>query len=241
MGSNGTAARFGDVVCGLAAIAFDAETRAEEMIDSARLMVFFLLVLGIVILPGLDMAYIIGNGLSNGRTAALTAVAGIVAASICHVTLATLGITLLITRIPGALNILLLAGSIYIAWIGFCILRSRAGFEASPSAKARSSWTTFRQGMTTNLLNPKAYLFTLAVFPQFLRPQDGAVWFQAVTLWIIIAATQIVVYGPIAMAAGTARHFLSARPHIGLYVSRSVGVFLMLAAAFAAYEGWHRL
>ena len=211
------------------------------MIDSTHLTVFFLLVLGIVILPGLDMAYVIGNGLSNGRAAALTAVAGIVAASICHVTLATLGITLLITRIPGALNVLLLAGAVYIAWIGFSILRSRSGFEASPSAAMRSRWGTFRQGMATNLLNPKAYLFMLAVFPQFLRPGDGAVWFQAVTLWIIIAVTQLVVYGPIALVAGTARDFLSARPEIGLYVNRTVGVFLMLAAVFAAYEGWHRL
>lgn len=48
--------------------------------------------------------------------------------------------------------------------------------------------------MLTCLLNPKAYLFMFAVFPQFLRPEAGGIWLQATILGTIIAATQFSVY-----------------------------------------------
>ena len=56
----------------------------------------------------------------------------------------------------------------------------------------------FRRGMLTNLLNPKAYVFMLAVFPQFVRPEWGPIWMQAVVLGAIIIVTQLAVYSPIA-------------------------------------------
>ena len=68
----------------------------------------------------------------------------------------------------------------------------------------------FRRGMLTNLLNPKAYVFMLAVFPQFVRPEWGPIWMQAVVLGAIIIATQLAVYSPIALAAARARHWLAA-------------------------------
>jgi len=207
------------------------------MFHDAHLWLFFIIVFGVVILPGLDIAYILSCSLTGGRAAGLTAVAGIIAASICHVVMVTLGISVLIKVIPGAFNILLIAGALYIAWIGVSILRSKSAFGTAPDVTVRSAWTTFRQGMLTNLLNPKAYVFMLAIFPQFLQPQYGTIWLQALVLWIIIAITITGIYGSVALVAGSVRGLLIANPNAGVIINRVVGVALILAAILTGYEG----
>ncbi|MGH8401202.1 MAG: LysE family transporter, partial [Gammaproteobacteria bacterium] len=81
------------------------------MTHVAHLWLFFVLVFGIVILPGMDMAYVMGSALVGGTRTGLSAVTGIVAGAICHVTMAVLGISVLLKLIPGAFNVMLLAGA----------------------------------------------------------------------------------------------------------------------------------
>jgi threonine/homoserine/homoserine lactone efflux protein len=128
-------------------------------------------------------------------------------------------------------------GALYIAWIGVSLLRSQStsqpGSDAvsgSPVPVHGSAWTTFRQALTTCLLNPKAYLFMLAVFPQFLRVEYGAVWIQALALGGIIAVTQIAVYGGLALVAGSSQGWLSGRPAASLVIARLAGGMLLLGA-----------
>ena len=105
----------------------------------------------------------------------------------------------------------------------------------------RTHWATFRQAAVTNLLNPKAYMFMLAVFPQFLRVEHGPVWQQALVLGAIIAGTQAGVYGALALAAGSARGWLGSRPSAGLALNRGGGLVLILAAAITGIGGWRTL
>jgi threonine/homoserine/homoserine lactone efflux protein len=203
----------------------------------AQLWLFFALVFGVVILPGLDMAYIMGSALSGGRRAGFAALGGVVVGGACHVVMTGLGVSLLLRTVPGAFNALLITGALYIAWIGVSLLRSDAAFSVAATGD-RPLAATFRQGMLTCLLNPKAYLFMLAIFPQFLRPQYGALLAQAAVMWLIIALNQVLVYGGLALAADRARQWLSREPAAGAFVARSVGVLLIGAAMFTGIEGW---
>jgi len=203
----------------------------------AQLWLFFALVFGVVILPGLDMAYIMGSALSGGRRAGFAALAGVVAGGACHVVMTGLGVSVLLRTVPGAFNALLVAGALYIAWIGVSLIRSDAAFSVAATGD-RPLAATFRQGMLTCLLNPKAYLFMLAIFPQFLRPEYGALVVQAAVMWLIIALNQVFVYGGLALAADRARRWLSREPAAGVFVARSVGVLLIGAAMFTGIEGW---
>ena len=212
------------------------------MSHAASLVLFAGLVFGIVVLPGMDMAFVMGSSLVAGRRHGLAAVAGIVTGGIGHVVMTTLGISVLLKVIPGAFNALLLAGALYIAWIGISLLRSNSAFGmGSRGGASGSAWLTFRRGALTCLMNPKAYLFMLAVFPQFLHAGYGPLWLQAMMLWIIIALTQTCVYGGIAIGASQARGWLAQRPAAGMAAMRAVGVVLILAAVLTGIEGWRSL
>ena len=209
---------------------------------ATQLWLFFALVFGIVVLPGMDMAFVLGSALAGGRRSGLHAVAGLVAAGACHVAVGALGITALLAVVPGAMQAMLLLGAAYVAWIGWSLLRSRDGFGAdfigrSPAQRRRTRWATFRQAALTNLLNPKAYLFMLAVFPQFLRPEFGPMGRQAFVLGLIIALTQVGVYGLLALGAGGARGWLLARPGAGVALNRGVGALLVAVAVATCIGG----
>jgi len=211
------------------------------MSHSADLLLFAALVFGIIVLPGLDMAFVMGSSLAAGRRHGLAAVAGIAAGGVCHVVMTTLGISVLLKVIPAAFNALLLAGALYIAWIGISLLRADSAFGVQAEGGAMSAWTTFRRGALTSLMNPKAYLFMLAVFPQFLHAEYGPLWSQALALWVIIAVTQVAVYGAVALAAAQARGWLVRKPAAGMVAARVVGVVLVGAALLTGFEGWHSL
>jgi threonine/homoserine/homoserine lactone efflux protein len=207
----------------------------------ADLSLFAVLVFGIVVLPGLDMAFVMGSSLAAGRRHGLAAVAGIAAGGVCHVVMTTLGISVLLKVIPAAFNALLLAGALYIAWIGISLLRADSAFGVQAEGGAMPAWTTFRRGALTSLMNPKAYLFMLAVFPQFLHAEYGPLWSQALALWVIIAVTQVTVYGAVALVAAQARGWLVRRPAAGLVAARVVGMVLVGAALLTGFEGWRSL
>jgi threonine/homoserine/homoserine lactone efflux protein len=206
----------------------------------AHLWLFFLMVLGIIILPGMDMAFVMASSLTGGRKAGLFAVAGIVAGGICHVVAGALGLGILLQLVPGMVNVMLVAGSLYIAWIGWSLMRSTSVFGALPDIEPPSPWRTFRQAALTCLLNPKAYLFMLAIFPQFLRLEYGSLWIQAVALGFIIALTQTSVYGSLALAAASARRWLADRPAASVMMARTVGAVLITCAGFTAWQGWRQ-
>ncbi|WP_266168761.1 LysE family translocator [Dyella subtropica] len=211
------------------------------MIPSVQLGLFFLLVLGIIVLPGLDMAYVLGSSLMGGRRSGLAAVGGIMAGGVCHVVMATLGISVVLQLWPGAFNAVLWVGAAYVAWIGYAIWRSDGTFLPTAAAERHSRWVIFRRGAMTCLLNPKAYLFMLAVFPQFMRRGNGPLWLQAVVLGIVIALTQLAVYGLLACTAGGAQGWLAARPAYSRAVGRIVGALLMVMAVVTMSEGVRRL
>jgi threonine/homoserine/homoserine lactone efflux protein len=208
------------------------------MIPAAQLWLFFALVAGVILLPGLDMAYVLASALVDGRRGGMAATAGIVAGGVFHVALGAFGLMAVLRLFPAAFNALLLAGAAYIAWVGIGLLRTRAIVLATTTQRSRALSATVRQGLLTSLLNPKAYLFTLAVFPQFLRPQDGALWRQAGVLWLIIAATQVAVYGGVAVAGDRARAWLGSRPDANARLAKGVGILLLAVAAYTAWTGW---
>ena len=203
-----------------------------------HLWVYLLLVFGIILLPGMDMAYVLASALTGGRRGGFAAVAGIVTGAIFHMAAAVLGISVLLKLYPAAFRVMLLLGAAYIGWIGVDIIRRSSVLRLDSTGSVRPPALAFRQGMVNNLLNANAYLFTLAVIPQFLRPEYGPLWAQGVVLWSIGALCQLTVYGSVALLAAKVRAKLEDDPAAGTRIARVVGAMLMLVAVFAAVSGW---
>jgi threonine/homoserine/homoserine lactone efflux protein len=208
--------------------------------DLAHLWLFFLLVLGTVLLPGLDMAFVLGSALVGGRRGGMWAVAGLMAGGVVHVAMGATGLAVVLKVFPVAWNAMLLLGALYVAYVGVGLWRMGDGLATETNPTEGSSFAFFRRAALTNLLNPKAYVFMLAVFPQFIRPEAGTVAGQALVLGTIIAGTQGVVYGAVAYLSDDALKWLRAHPGRRRSFARVVGLLLIAVAAFTLVEGWRQ-
>ena len=206
--------------------------------DTSHLWLYFVLVAGIIVLPGMDMAFVMASALADGRRAGAAAVAGIVAGGWVHMIMGVLGVALVLLSAPQLFNALLLAGALYVAWMGWSLLRGARAFGELREQASRPLHSTFARAVLTCLLNPKAYVFMLAVFPQFLRAEYGSIAAQAIALTLITSLTQAVVYGGVAVAAGGLRGWLRQHGEAQVLLGRSIGALLLLVACWTAWRGW---
>jgi threonine/homoserine/homoserine lactone efflux protein len=208
------------------------------MTYTENLWLFFVLVFGIIVVPGMDMLFVLANALTGGRRAGLSATAGVMAGGAAHALIGAVGVGILLKLAPSLFTLMLFAGAAYMGWIGVTLLRSSIVVGAVAGVAARSPWVAFRQGAVTCLLNPKAYLFTLAVFPQFMRPQYGALWSQALAMGAIIVLTQFAIYGGLAFIAGQSRDFIVASPRATMFAGRAAGCLFIAVAAMTVWHAW---
>ncbi|WP_117190584.1 LysE family translocator [Rhizobium terrae] len=207
------------------------------MTYTENLWLFFTLLFGIIVVPGMDMIFVLANSLTRGRAAGLAATAGIIAGGLVHSLYGAVGVGLLASLVPVLFTPLLVVGALYMAWIGISLMRSSITVDHVGPADTRSNWEAFRRGMTTCLINPKAYLFMLAVYPQFLRPDFGPLAPQAAIMAAMTAATQLAVYGGLAAAAGRARELLVGNGTATIWVGRIAGLLLILVSLVTLWEG----
>ncbi len=204
----------------------------------SHLWPYALLVAGIIVLPGMDMAFVAASALADGRRGGLAALAGIVTGGALHMLLALAGLGLLLQAWPAAFNALLVSGALYIGWLGGQLLCSRGALLVLPAGASRPPWRTFLQAAATCLSNPKAAVFMLAVVPQFLRPEHGPLPAQALVMALITALVQVLVYGSVAMGAAGLRARLAGSAAAQVAAARAVGGLLLATAAWALLTGW---
>jgi threonine/homoserine/homoserine lactone efflux protein len=175
-----------------------------------QLFAAFLLAAWVLILtPGPDMLFVIGQTLAGGAGRGWAALLGIGTGALVHVALAVSGIAALLAASPALFDALRYAGAVYLLWLGFGALRAalRGGAEMRPAAPARRA---FRDGLVTNLTNPKVVLFFLAFLPQFVDPGRAPAWVQMALLGPLVPLMGVPFYGLLIAGAGRAAARLSA-------------------------------
>lgn len=176
------------------------------MIASATLAAFTLTALVIELTPGPNMAYLALIAATEGRKPGYAAVAGVALGLTVVGLAAALGLTAVINASPVAYQILRWGGVGYLLWLAWDGWR---GAQADHDiAEAGSSLARFfGRGLITNLLNPKAAVFYVAVLPGFLAP--GATGGEVMTLTAIYVVVASGVHAGIVTAAGAARDWLA--------------------------------
>jgi RhtB (resistance to homoserine/threonine) family protein len=135
-----------------------------------------------VISPGPDFVMLVRNSLSFSRKAGVFTALGLGLSILVHVTYTLLGLAAVISKSILLFNAIKWAGAAYLLYIGFQALfskgMSQGDFKSSLKKKAHamSNKQAFISGFLTNLLNPKAALFFLAIFSQVIGPETPLFW-----------------------------------------------------------------
>jgi len=192
--------------------------------DLPTLAAYTVAAVGLILAPGPDTAFVLAQSVGGGRPAGVRAALGVAAGVLVHTVAAVAGLSVLLEVSAVAYDAVRLAGAAYLLYLGVRTLR---GDDAGLDVDGPTPTNSFRQGLVTNVLNPKVALFFLAFLPQF-----GA-GLELLPLGGIYAALTAAYLGALAVASGAARAVVD-RPGVRAWLRRtSGGVFVALAAAVA--------
>jgi threonine/homoserine/homoserine lactone efflux protein len=191
---------------------------------------FVAVALLLIVTPGPDMALVTRNALSHGRRAALFTAFGIVAGLLVWTVASVIGLVALLTASAEAFTIVRLAGAAYLVYLGVRTLLSLRGVGrgeggAASVAGSAAGGSPFRQGMVSNLLNPKIAVLFTSLIPQFVTPGPSAT-LDSLVLAAIFAGLGLAWLVGYALVASAAAATLR-RPTITRVMSAVTGVVLV--------------
>ena len=132
------------------------------------------LYLGAVVLiactPGPNVLYVTTRSIRFGLGPAFIGVAGCLTALVLMLTGSVAGLSALLLALPGAFDVLKIAGAAYLVYLGIQVWREPVANEAPPPSTGSSGVALFRGGFLVGISNPKLLVFAAAFFPQFIDP-----------------------------------------------------------------------
>ena len=208
-----------------------AGTLAELAIFGVPLAFIWLSFL-IELTPGPNMTYLAVLTLADGRRAGFAAVAGVASGLLLIGLLAALGVTAIISQSRILYEFFRWAGVLYMAWLAYDVWRGEEPMEASNDNATAGRY--FIRGFLTNVLNPKAAVFYIAMLPQFVDP-DRALLSQTITLTVAYVAVATIVHGGIVALASRARPLLQNADQMRT-VRRLLAIGLLLVALWLLWS-----
>lgn len=184
----------------------------------------------LILLPGPNVAVIVGNSVTHGRWAGLTTVAGTSLAIVCQLALTVAGLSGVLAMASEGFEVLRWAGVLYLVYLGVSAFREPAANLTGEDAPPVAPRQMFVRGFLVSLTNPKTLMFYAAFLPQFVSSQG-----DRMGQLMLLAATFLVLSAVLdcgwALLADRARGLLGMS---GRVVSRvSAGILLTAAAGLA--------
>lgn len=164
-----------------------------------RLGAFLAVMAVLSVTPGPDMALVLRNGVRGGTRAAWYTGLGCCTGIACWAGAATAGLSALLVASHSAFTAVKVVGGVYLVYLGVSALRHlRRPVRVPDDGRAASDWRgAYRQGLVSNLLNPKIALIFLTLLPQFVAAGEpvgtttaklaGAFLVMAVLWWRVFS------------------------------------------------------
>ncbi|UTH72288.1 leucine efflux protein LeuE [Chromobacterium sp. IIBBL 290-4] len=132
----------------------------------------------VILLPGPNMMFVLSVAAQRGPRAGFAAAAGVLSGDFTLMTLAALGAAGLLQANPALFSVIKYIGGAYLGWLGFNMVkgalmawaRARRGEEGKAAPSALSSGHPYGKALFISLMNPKAILFFVSFFVQFVDP-----------------------------------------------------------------------
>jgi threonine/homoserine/homoserine lactone efflux protein len=192
------------------------------------MLAFLLTSLLIELTPGPNMAYLATVALAEGRRPAMMAVAGVALGLAISGLAAALGLAALALSYPVLLQVLRYAGIAYLLWLAWDTWKQ-------PAEGATDELASFRRGLITNLLNPKAFAFYVSVLPGFLPDGMTSAFPVTIVYVAVYVAVATAVHAGIVLAADALRPTLTASGR-RLVIRRVLALGLVGVAVWFAWS-----
>jgi len=157
------------------------------MFDTHRFLLFLAAAILLAVTPGPGIFYVLARTLAGGRREGLQSSIGTFFGGLFHVFAAALGVSAILAASAVAFHTVKYAGAAYLVFLGVRMIRLRNAPlpENTPVECSNRAAGAFRQGVLTEVLNPKTALFFLSFIPQFISPERGHVFLQFAILGIL--------------------------------------------------------
>jgi len=207
------------------------------MLTPEIMITFFAASLLLGLAPGPDNIFVLSQSAMHGRTAGLAVTAGLCTGLIVHTSAVALGVAVIFQTSALAFSLLKYAGAAYLAFLAWQAFRASGGRLSPVDGAEVSRWKLYCRGIVMNVTNPKVSIFFLAFLPQFADPARGPVWAQVMLLGGLFILATVLVFGAIALLAGTLGQWLMRSERAQVVINRLAGtVFLGLAFKLATAE-----
>lgn len=207
-----------------------------------HLVPFLLFVIVLTITPGPDIAVGLRNSVRGGSAAMWWTGIGCCVGLLVHATASVIGLSALLAASATAYAIVKAAGAVYLVWLGASALwkswRDRhAQPETTPVPETRTGLTrrtAFRQGLISNLLNPKIVLLFLTLLPQFISPGEPRAA-TSMMLTLVFIAVALVWWSLLSLLVGQVRVLMTKR-RVRLVLERVTGTVLVAVGVRLAVD-----
>ena len=181
----------------------------------------------LILTPGPDMLYIIGRSVGQGRMAGVASAMGIGVGCMGHIIAVSFGLTALLKAVPLAFEIMRYAGACYLLYLGIKMLYRSGNPTDNVVVETTPLMEIFKQGMITNILNPKVALFFVAFLPQFVDPASDNVTLQLAGLGIMFDILGTAVNLLIAYAASYAGERMKQKMRSSGFLNKFTGLIMI--------------
>ena len=199
--------------------------------------VFLLAGIVLNLTPGPDTLYILGRSLAQGGAAGVASALGISSGLVVHTLLAALGLSAFLAASSTAFTVLRLAGAAYLIYLGWRMLFHGSQGAAHNALTGRAGiLAIYRQGVLTNILNPKIALFFLAFLPQFISPAstEKSAAFLLLGLCFILTST---LWGLLfALCSGRMRQYLAPGAGMAARINQASGALIIGLGVYLALK-----
>lgn len=154
------------------------------MLDRHLLVLFLAAATLLAVTPGPGIFYVLARTLSGGKREGVLSALGTFIGGTVHVLAAGFGLSAVLAASATAFAVVKYAGALYLVWLGFRMIRTRNVPIDEPSETGKTNHA-FRQGVVTEVLNPKTALFFLSFLPQFVNLALGHIVVQFLLLGIM--------------------------------------------------------
>lgn len=182
------------------------------MIEAHRFALFFAAAFVLAVTPGPGIFYVLARSLAGGKREGIQSSFGTFVGGLFHVFAAALGISAILAASAVAFHTVKYAGAAYLVWLGLRMIRTRNATMVFENL--RPGRHAFRQGILTEVLNPKTALFFLSFIPQFIAPALGHVFFQFLLLGAISVTLNTTADLLVVLLAAPLEHKLKTSPRL---------------------------